>query len=462
MNGEFLRILAKPAWRDLSKESGISKLSLPAIRALDSFFDHQIRHGLSRVVEEDFRAWADLGQGAADLQHLRAALELLDPTNEGISVIARLHHDALRKETSRRTSSKGRAVYLRTVSVPREELPRDWQAFLGDLARRKKTGLGSAPAPSILERMTRKLGEYIFAMRLAGMDEELHQEGLTEFYSQLTGRVSSRSGEPLRPATLRATWEELERFARLRETYPPELLEELKQTLEMLHEDEAQSSQLKFGKLHGIGSPLDVMRTALDMLASSVELKSTLDRHIQRNRAAALGLPAGLPLRREWDRLVFGKTLFWSSERYRLRNFRPQKTAHQSGRQDFPASFHPSMTPFIDALVLQDNDPKYLDELRRHVEASNRTLFVNPNGAACAKSYVSRVWSDILGTGATVTRTMMHEHFGAQGDAGTAKAMALCNQISESTARHYQGLSLQQTRASMAQDDLADELASLL
>ena len=167
--------------------------------------------------------------------------------------------------------------------------------------------------------MTQKLGQYSRIARREGLPEELHQEGLTAFYSDLSTRLSCHSGELLRPATLRASWEELHRFARCRGTYSDDLVTELKQTLKTLREEEANSAQLKFGKLPGIGSPPDVIRDALDMLDTAERAATPGKRHILRNRAAAFALPAILPLRREWDRIVFGKTLFWEDHRYRFR-----------------------------------------------------------------------------------------------------------------------------------------------
>jgi hypothetical protein len=184
---------------------------------------------------------------------------------------------------------------------------------------RREAGDTRAPSLYIQDRMTQKLGQYILVMRREGLPNEMHQDGLTTFYADLSTRLSRHSGEPLCPATLCAIWEELHRFARCRGTYSDDLVTELKQTLKTLREEEANSAQLKFGKLHGIGSPPDVIRDALDMLDTAERAATPGKRHILRNRAAAFALPAILPLRREWDRIVFGKTLFWEDHRYRFR-----------------------------------------------------------------------------------------------------------------------------------------------
>ncbi|GAA6194016.1 hypothetical protein NBRC116597_39370 [Phaeobacter sp. NW0010-22] len=216
-------------------------------------------------------------------------------------------------------------------------------------------------------------------------------------------------------------------------------------------------TQLKYDRMHGLGSPADIIREAIALLDKTVNSGRPGKRHILRNRATALGLPAILPLRRDWHRIVFGKTQFWDRGRYRFRNFKPGKTALLDGRRTFPASIHPRMSCFIDALLLQDNDPKYLEALRQKAEQEQRPLLVHPNGMPAAKSYVSRVWANTAGTGATISRTMMHDHFGAKREEGLTKAMILCDQYSPNTPDHYKGVSVHQRVFNATQNDLLQE-----
>lgn len=461
MNCGRLQILAKPNWQQIGGHPAVDALNLDVLRALDGFFDHIGHFGLTQPAYEDFLAWADLAEGADDLRRLSAGLSVFDPEDPNLALVEAALSIAEAKETFRGTDSKGRPSYERTVSVPPEEFPENWRGFLEQLRNRRIGGDPSAPSLDILKRMIQKLGQYIFVLRRDGLAEELHQEGLTAFYGDISTRISERTGALLRPATLRATWEELERFARLLGTYPEELCAALKKTLATLRDEELAVTQLKYERMHGLGGPPDVIREAFALLDKAGNSHSPGKRHILRNRAAALGLPAILPLRRDWDRIAFGKTLFWERDRYRFRHFKPGKTALLDGRRSFPASIPPRMSCFIDALILQDNDPKYLDALRNKAEHEQRPLFVQPNRKPAAKSYVSRVWSEIAGTGATIARTMMHDHFGAKGEEGLVKAMILCDQYSPNTPDHYKSVNVHQRVFDATQDDLLEEFEDL-
>ncbi|MBI1492436.1 hypothetical protein [Halocynthiibacter styelae] len=455
------RILAKPVWQDISSHPVIPTLSLDQLRALDAFFDHLGQFALTDPLAEDFLAFASLGDGVSQLAHLHAALTMFDAADPKLAAIDEALSLVTAKKQHKGNSSKGRVHYTRSVSVAPNDLPTDWQAVLEGLRIRRTAGDKRAPASDIQARMAQKLGQYTLVMRREGLSEELHQEGLTAFYADLSTRISSRSGEPLRPATLRATWEELERFARHRSTYSDQLMGALRQTLKTLVDEEANTAQLKYGKLHGIGRPPDIIRDAHDLLEKAEKAVPPSKRHIQRNRAAAFALPAILPLRREWDKIIFGKTLFWDTDRYRFRGYKPGKTALLDGRREFPGSIHPMMSRFVDALVLQDNNPRYLEVLRDHAENSKRPLFVHPNGIPVAKNYVTNVWREIAGTGAQIARTSMHDYFGARGEEGVRMAMIMCNQHSRDTADSYIGSSVGEHELEMVSEDLLDEFEAL-
>lgn len=112
------------------------------------------------------------------------------------------------------------------------------------------------------------------------------------------------------------------------------------------------------------------------------------------------------------------------------------------------------MAAFVDALILQDNDAKYLNALRAKAERDHRPLFVQPNGKACCKNYVTRVWSETFEFGAHATRTLVHDFFGSQGEAGLMKALMLCDQYGRETAKHYRTASLAQRLMEGAQDEV--------
>ena len=259
---------------------------------MDGFFDHIARFGLTEPNVSDFFAFGSLGHGAKGLGNLRAGLAIFDGGDPSLVFVDEAQTQTAAKEQHKGTSSKGRLHYARCVSVAPADLPAEWQAVPAAMKVRREAGDTRAPSLYIQDRMTQKLGQYILVMRREGLPNEMHQDGLTTFYADLSTRLSRHSGEPLCPATLCATWEELHRFARYRGTYSDDLVTGLKQTLKTLREEEANSAQLKFGKLHGIGSPPDVTRDALDMLDTAERAATPGKRHILRNRAAAFALSA--------------------------------------------------------------------------------------------------------------------------------------------------------------------------
>lgn len=455
------QILAKPAWQAIGASAPLWDIPTAALAALDGFFDHMTLHQLAAPEESDLRAWASLGAGEEGLELLLAGMAALAPDDPSLPKIAGALASVREKSRFQGMKHGTRRVYVRSVSVAQDDLPLRWQQVLHDLAQRRSRGDTTAPAPGILRRMSQKLGQYILVVRQAGLAEDLHQRGLTRFHQVVSTRISDRTGARLRPATLRATWEELERFARHAGGYEA-LLPGLRRTLDALAEREDQTIQQKYEKAHGLGGPPDIIVGAFAMLADAPSEGKAWQRHMRRNRAAAIALPAVLPLRRDWDRIIFGETIYWAGDRYRFRNFKSGKTALLPGRRDFPGSVHPRLTPFVDALVLQDNDPRYLQAMRRHLEDTARPLFINPDGAPCAKSYVSRVWSENHGTGATIARTLLHDHFGAQGEEGVRKAMIQCDQYARSTANKYLGASVDRRHLDAAQNDLLDEFEDLV
>lgn len=455
------QLLAKPVWQMISGQMALSTLPDLALLALDSFFEHMNAHAITAPDVSDLHAWSTLGAGEEGLEHLLEGMAIIAPEDPALPKI-REALNLVRQKTQFRGLKHGvRRAYFRTVSVDPSELPIRWKEVLRELAQRRDHGDTSAPAPDILERMTQKLGQYILVMRNVGLAEDLHQPGLTAFYAHVSTRVTTRTGSGLRPATIRATFEELERFARHAGDYDETLIAGLRRTLATLVKEEDQTIQQKYAKAHGLGGPPDIISGAFGMLVDVAAPQTALLRHMRRNRAAAIALPAVLPLRRDWNRIIFGKTIYWAGDRYRFRNFKLGKTALLDNRRTFPGSIHPRLTPFVDALVLQDVAPRYLVSSRCHVEQTERPLFVNPDGSPCAQSYVSRVWSETHGTGATIARTLLHDFFGAQGEEGVHKAMIVCDQYARQTAEKYRGASIDRQQLEAAQDDILDECNDL-
>ncbi|WP_372675416.1 hypothetical protein [Aquicoccus sp.] len=145
------------------------------------------------------------------------------------------------------------------------------------------------------------------------------------------------------------------------------------------------------------------------------------------------------PLRREWHELRFGGDLVWSDDRYRLRDYKLRKTRHRNGRETYPGSIHPSVQHFVDARLLQDDDPKYLNTLRAKAEAEEWPLFEHPDGGKVSENYVSQVWSAEFGTGAHICRSVVYDIVFAISEDATRAGMLLNDHTSRQARVKYTG-----------------------
>ncbi|GGH20951.1 hypothetical protein SAMN05444007_101485 [Cribrihabitans marinus] len=153
----------------------------------------------------------------------------------------------------------------------------------------------------------------------------------------------------------------------------------------------------------------------------------------------AIAVPPLTPLRREWHDLRFGRDLVWTEGRYRLRDYKLRKTRHRPGREEYPGSVHPNAQHFVDARLLQDDDPKYLDALRENAEQQEWPLFVHPNGTLVAENYVSQVWSSEFGTGAHICRSIVYDVVFALSEDATLAGMVMNDHTSQQARTRYTG-----------------------
>ena len=129
-------------------------------------------------------------------------------------------------------------------------------------------------------------------------------------------------------------------------------------------------------------------------------------RHQMRNAAAILAVFANAPLRNASAQLVFGETLLWLQGEWVIRTA-IQKT-ETSRPEIFRFPLHREAGRFIDALILGDSSAAMLPVLREKVEQSKRQLFVLPDGAPAAATYVPRIFRSLTGNSFTTLRVMLY------------------------------------------------------
>ncbi|MCP1168908.1 hypothetical protein [Limimaricola litoreus] len=459
-------ILLRPAHmaplRDHPAIDAMSDAELRALEALMGFRADQAQAQvagckLPPVQAADIQAFAELrDQSPDDLLHLAAALERLGLTR--FLIPTRQAAEALRHRREFAGITKGcNRDYKRRVSVPVEDLPADWQQTL---RRLRREGL------STIVRMESRLGMFAWSCRQAGYPVDLGCiEALQTFYQDMRKRSIDHQNEQNRKkgfaasidtprwAYLRGAWEELRRFARAH-GMPQQVWDTITETYDRLTRLEEQQEALKFSKLHDAGTASDLLREAEDMLAKAKTLKAASKRHALRNRAVAIALGLAVPARPGdvEKHHVLGKGITFEPGRgaYRIR-YVPEKTRGKS-RRPLNIPLLPWWNKFLDALVLQDQDPSYIGELRAKAIAEQRPLYVQYDGTPAVYAWYSRMWEIVTDTGGHIARTLVYDEMASEGEFGIRYAQAAAHHVTGRISAKYRS-----ARAVQASYDLAHD-----
>lgn len=430
-------ILAKPHWQPHAASTVLLTMPLAELQALDSLVEFMRDHGCVELSKSDCTVWARLSGGLPAIDAAIAAIiktdgpaaPVLEPLRAAqVSLSACVSFGGISREARRE--------YTRKISLPVEDLPAAWQEHLARIRDRRDDGQIKL-APDLLDRMTRKLCEYGWYLRQSGLPLDFDIASLRAFHGYETTRISNR-GAPLRPATITATFGDLRDFLRFSKAYPKTLVKELDKLLVKLRDRADVETSQKFAALANIN--IATIRPRADEILRQVSsYANPAKRHVQRNRALAIAVPPLTPLRREWHDLRFGRDLVWTEGRYRLREYKLRKTRHHIGRETYPGSVHPSVRHFVDARLLQDGDPKYLDILRERAEEQQWPLFIHPDGTEVAENYVSQVWSSEFDTGAHICRSIVYDVVFAISEDATLAGMLINDHTSQQARKKYTG-----------------------
>ena len=380
--------------------------------------------------KEDINAFAALGEQPPELMlSLADALHRIGLSEE--CTTSRIVAEARRHRMNFKGITRGaNRAYLRWVSMPIDQLPDEWQTTL------KRLRLEERFAPSVWARMVSRLGMFAWSAKRAGLPLDLgNTDALKALYVDMRERSKDiqrrrdekngqvRSVYTPRWAYLRSTWEEVRRFAK-HHGLPPAVLNQLTDTYTELATLENRQEAEKVAKARAAGSRLDLYQEAEKMLADASLKKHPQQRHALRNRAAAIALGCAVPARPEdvVKHHVFGQGITFEPGRnaYRFR-YIPQKTRFSTGRK-INIPLLPVWNKFIDALVLQDQDPRYLGQLRAKAIDEKRPLYVQYDGTPAVYAWYSRMWERVAGTGGQIARTLIYDDAIARGEDGIQAA----------------------------------------
>ena len=408
-------LLIQPNMAGLRDHPAVTAMPDPELRALAAFMEFCAEHRIGDPRAPDIRAFATLeGQAPDALGNLAEAFDRLD-LPKAMARAARETAEAQRHRLFFKGITKGvNRAYTRRVSVPVEALPAGWQKTL------QRLHLTGEFSTSILDRMERRLGMFVWSAQEAGCSIDLGDTpALQAFYTDMRARSAAKNDGTPRWAYLRGTWEELRRFARAH-GLPQEVWDKLSTSYDELVRLEGRQEALKIAKARAAGTLHGLLQEAEEMLAKAAHEKHPQMRHALRNRAAAIALGCAVPARPEDVRAhhILGVGVTFDSGRgaYRFRYW-PTKT---KGAKPRPLNIplRPTWNKFIDALILQDQDPSYLGALRAKVMSEHRSLYVQYDGAAAAYPWYSRMWRIVAKTGGHIARTLVYDEGAAVGETG--------------------------------------------
>lgn len=410
--------------------TALDAMSDAELRGLEAFMRFCAESRIPDPTKADINAFAELGEQSPKLM-----LSLADALHRiGLSEActdARVVAEARRHRMSFKGVTKGaNRAYARRVSVPIDQLPEAWQATL------KRLRLEERFAPSVWDRMVSRLGMFAWSAERAGLPLDLgNTEALKALYVDMRERSKDiqrrrdekngqvRSDYTPRWAYLRSTWEELRRFAK-NHGLPSAVYDQLTETYSELTALESRQPAEKIVKARDAGSRMDLYRTAEQMLADASLKDHPHHRHALRNRAAAIALGCAVPARPEdvVSHHILGQGITFEPGRnaYRFR-YTPKKTRFSTG-QKINIPLLPTWNKFIDAVILQDQDPRYLGQLRAKAIDEKRPLYVQYDGTPAAYAWYSRMWERVAGTGGQIARTLIYDDAVARGEDGIEAA----------------------------------------
>lgn len=470
-------IFSKPVWEHFLHFEGVYELPLPALVAADQMLAEIKRTGTVRPTPSDYAVWAQSAcadDPAAWLEHLAvAAAVILAPERKTIKAArtlvltappalapALLAEQAV-PDVPWDPCERMTAPRARKVSVHPWELPSAWQAALRRAAQGLPGKKAGAPARDILRRTREKLCQAAWTAREAGLIPDLTEEVVRLYLEDLETRLRTRPSG-IRWATLRATVEELYRFARYAGLTSEDDRKYLMKRLSRYEFFERGQDPLKFTALLETGNTtLSVLDQADTLLERAARENDPEVRHKLRNAGAILGLYSMVPLRNADAELIFGKTLLWESRTWIIDTPIQKTMAHSPEHLVVP--LEPEFSRYVDAVVLGDFDPRHLPELRERAARSGRPLIVHPDGSWPSPTYIPRIFKERTGNSFTTTRTMLHtDQAISRGEVGTRDAMVMAHQNSPKTAQKYQEKRIRQVAINRVQNASAGRRAATL
>ncbi len=468
MTPRIRAIFRAPHMAGVAQLPGIANVTAVELEALEPFIAFCAQHRVTAPAVTDIRAFLtlDIPPRPADPQSVEiwqrdwlGQIETLKRAFQALGFSPALIEAAtavgeeLGHRTFYRTHNHGiRRSYQRTVSYRVEDLPEAWQDTLRHLRRNQSYSL------PILDRMERRLGMFAWSAVQAGLPIDLEvSEAECALYDDLIDRSKAkaiRNGEDPdaaqpRWAYLRSTAEELKRFG-THFGVSDAVMDRLDRNYRGFADLEQRQTPLKmFAALKAPTLPVTLARARIQLEEATATLNAA-HRHQRRLKACARGITVACPPRARdvIDRMYWGAGVFYRPHT----NMYAFDYAQSKTGGPLKMDFEPDFNRFFDALLLGDNDPRYLPQIRDQAIAQRRPLFLRYEGGPVAYGWFGRVWDEAIGSSSHLARTLLQTFLADLGEAGFRYGRNALGHKGESMIEKYRDDHARRRSARLAAD----------
>lgn len=312
---------------------------------------------------------------------------------------------------------------LERKSLPLSEFPRQFRLAIKRLETPRR-GRRRYSETSI-KTTVNGFGQYLKAVQTAGLPLELSPEGLGAFLDNLDARDIKSSSRLIYLAAVQAVAKEVK--------YPASERRLILEDCEIYREEMMQEVPEKARKLAAYPITLrDIAQAAVRWRDEARTANSPNRRRTYFQRSGVLALLSLVPIRiSDVNAIIMGEHLKRSESGWSL-TISSQKTGY---RHNGP--LHPSLTPYLDDLLLYGEDGPVLP---RYAQRMGTPLFATETNEHLSSRTLALSFKVATGGHHTphIVRTLVHDALAKFGAYGAHLARILCGQTSPETAKSYE------------------------
>lgn len=439
-------ILQKAHWDKLRENPIAQTMPIDRLRLTDRFFCFCTERQLRDIDEGHVKEFLPT-QAPSRFWELRVAMEELFGLRHPIGHVveaarkSRWQEYALQKRIiGRETPRQGTQLQ---VSVPRSDLPDEW-LLIFDRLERGEAVRGYRLSAATVKGMCQAARELIFAARKVGMLDELSIETVRACdasFDERNLRASSRVVHTLNLWRLARALGALEVQGALHE-------------LHGYYHRRSKGEQTEMNTRYAaLPSLADVFDRAYELKELGQQEPNTMSRTTLLVDAAAIAFLSLIPLRNADTVIRWGVHIAFDEHASDDWKYRIDTKITKPGAA-FGSALHPILYPFLEAVLLQGQDVRFLPRVRRQAIEDRIPVFPTSTGKARNLTGLSSRWRATFGVGSHTARAQVHTTLGLMGPSGVEAALALCAQRDPRTRAYYQAEALKARQVRVGQKQL--------